>query len=217
MESDPTPFAPLPPAIQAEAKLADGARKMLASRADTANYVEAFASPKFIEALASSAYRDFMDARMLFQTAEDAVGACGALAFAAEARMRVAHARVLERAFDSVFDECYKPAVTLLKAVQEEVDGGAECDGTRNMGIEIVLREAAAQRGALEARIAMLTAALPHRGVIKTWLGDTRDVFKAWLGWRHGIPKSAFGLMRKELRAATALREMEAALDVHLP
>ena len=34
----------------------------------------------------------------------------------------LAHARVLERAYDSVFNECYKPAVELLRAAQEEID-----------------------------------------------------------------------------------------------
>ena len=129
--------------------------------------------------------------------------------------MRLAHARVLERAYDSVFNECYKPAVELLRAAQEEIDAelaallAAGADVVWNMGIEMALREAAAQRGALEARIAKLTAALANRDAVKAQLGDAR--------WRRGNPNSAFGLMAQELRAATALRDKEAALDMDLP
>lgn len=209
---------------QAEAKMADGARSLHASHARGL-------APADVAALADAAHRAFAGALILFKMGGDADSARGALSVAAEALMRQAHARVLGREYGVVFEGCYKPAVDLLKQAQEEIDAALAAhlaaagawddsddrDGPLTMGIAMALDEAAAQRRALDARIAELTAALER-------LREGRDVVRAKLGaarWRRGNPFSDFAARHtalvNELRAATILREQEAALDAELP
>ena len=198
-----------------EGQLAHGARQLQLSHSPTL-------SLELQSRHASEAYRHFTSARLAAQLLRHPKST-HALAHAAEALMRGAHIRVLQRLYPRVFGRFYEPAVSLLNDAREEADSAFAANFIDNsvedpigLAITMVIDEATAQGSALERRIAQLEAELDQ-------LMASRDLARVALGerrWRRGDPNSSIARRRAqlvaELTAAKHLYDEEQAIETRL-